>query len=86
MKVNANHHPTSFTKIHGKLYFNENIVQSEETDEMTEETRTVFDYDQIEITPENEAEIIEQAEEDGELLKEFRESEEHHFKIFKEPL
>ena len=79
MKVNANHHPTSFTKTHGKLWFNENIVQSEQTDEMTGETRTVFNYDQIEITPANEAEIIGQAGEDGKYLKEFRDSKEHHF-------
>ena len=82
MRVNANHNPTSFTKTHGKLYFNENIVQSEETDEMTEETRNVFNYDQIEITPENEADIIQQAGDDGELLADYRASEEHNFASF----
>ena len=82
MRVNANHNPTSFTKTHGKLYFNKNIVQSEETDEMTEETRNVFNYDQIEITPENEADIIQQAGDDGELLADYRASEEHNFASF----
>ena len=84
MKVNANHNPTSFTKTHGKLYFNENIVQSEETDEMTEETRTVFNYDQVEITSANEAAIMQQAGDDGKLLVDYKASEEHHFASFKE--
>lgn len=81
MKVNSNHHPTSFTKTHGKLFFNSNIVQSEKTDEYG--TRTVFNYDQTEITKENETEIMELAGEDGEKLKGFKESNEHHFKNFK---
>ena len=81
MKVNSDHHPTSYTKAKGKLFFNSNIIQSEKTDEHG--TRTVFDYDQIEVTKENEAEIIKLAGEDGKHLKKFKESKEHHFKKVK---
>lgn len=83
MKVTSHHHPSSFTKTHGKLWFNKDIIQFAETDETTGETRTVYEYDQIEITPANEAEIIKQAGEDGKHLKEFRNDKEHHFKNFK---
>lgn len=86
MKVNADHHPGSFTKTHGKLWFNKNIVQSTETDEMTGDVRTVFNYDQFEITPTNEAEIIKQAGQDGKYLKEFKADKDHHFKSFKNKL
>ena len=48
MKVNSDDHPGDFTKSKRKLYFNHNIVQSEKTDESG--TRTVFDYDQEEVS------------------------------------
>lgn len=85
MKANSNYHPTSFTKTHGKLWFNSNIVQSEKTDEYG--TRTVFDYDYIEVTEENKADIITAAVADGNTvddLQKFKESKEHNFKDFKE--
>ena len=47
MKANSNNHPGEFTKSRGKRFFNFNIIQSEKTDEHG--TRTVFDYDQVEI-------------------------------------
>ncbi len=84
MKVNSDHHPTSFTKSKGKIYFNSNIIKSQKTDEHG--TRTVFDYDQTEITKENRADIIKSAVKDGakaEDLQEFEVSKEHHFKDFK---
>ena len=48
MKSNSNNHPGEFTKSRGKLFFNFNIVESEKADENG--TRTVFDYDYIEVT------------------------------------
>ncbi|MBT5212898.1 MAG: hypothetical protein HOI42_14915 [Candidatus Marinimicrobia bacterium] len=84
MKANSNHHPTSFTKSHGKIWFNFNIVEFQKTDEHG--TRTVYDYDYTEVTPENEAEIAVLAEKDGNLkedLQEFKVSKEHNFKDFR---
>lgn len=43
MKANSNHHPSSFTKTHGKLYFNSNIVQSQKTDGNAEDDLTEFE-------------------------------------------
>jgi len=48
MKANSNNHPGEFTKSRGKRFFNFNIIQSEKTDENG--TRTVFDYDYVEVT------------------------------------
>jgi len=80
MKANSNHHPTSFTKSKGKVYFNSNIIESEKTDEYG--TRTVYDYDYVEITKENKEEIILAAIVDGndaEDLTEFEKSDDHNF-------
>jgi len=49
MKANSNNNPGEFTKSRGKIFFNFNIVESEKTDEQGN-TRTVFDYDYIEVT------------------------------------
>ena len=55
MKVNSDHHPGDFTKSKRKVYFNYNIVQSEKTDEHG--TRTVYDYDQEEVSGDKKSEI-----------------------------
>ena len=55
MKVNSDDHPGNFTKSKRKLYFNHNIVQSEKTDEHG--TRTVYDYDQEEISEDKDSMI-----------------------------
>ena len=86
MKANSHHHPTRFTKTHGKVWLNKNIVESEKTDEETGETRPWFVYDQIEITHKNKAEIMLQAKDDGQYLQGFKDSHEHYFKNFKEEL
>ena len=57
MRVNSNHNPGDFTKSKGELYFNSNIVQSEKTDEMSGITRTVFDYDQEEISLDKKSQV-----------------------------
>jgi hypothetical protein len=56
MKVNSDHSPKQFTKSKGKLFFNYNIVESEKTDE--NETRTVFDYDSVEVKNKDKNTII----------------------------
>ena len=52
MKVNSDHVPEKFTRSKGKLFLNFNIIQTEKADEHG--TRTVFDYDSIEIKNKNE--------------------------------
>jgi hypothetical protein len=56
MKVNSDHAPEQFTKSKGKLFFNYNIVESEKTDENG--TRTVFDYDSVEVKNKDKNTII----------------------------
>lgn len=56
MKVNSDHTPEQFTKSKGKLFFNYNIVESEKIDEQG--TRTVFDYESIEVKDKNKNTII----------------------------
>ena len=56
MKVNSDNKPEQFTKSRGKLFFNYNIVESVKTDEHG--TRTVFDYDSIEVKDKSKNTII----------------------------
>ena len=58
MKVNANHHPTSFTESREHIFHNYNIVESQKTDEMTDETRTVFDYDSVKVKSKSKEDVI----------------------------
>ena len=51
MKANSDTNPGQFTNTHGKLFFNYNIIESQKTDEHG--TRTVFDYDYIEVKKTN---------------------------------
>jgi hypothetical protein len=56
MKVNSDHKPNQFTESREKLFFNYNVVESEKTDEHG--TRTVFDYDSIEVKSKEKKDII----------------------------
>jgi hypothetical protein len=56
MKVNSDHKPNQFTESREKLFFNYNVVESEKTDEHG--TRTVFDYDVVEVKDKNKNTII----------------------------
>jgi len=56
MKANSDNHPGDFTKSRGKLFFNFHVIESEKTDEHG--TRTVFDYDFVEVKDENRNSII----------------------------
>ena len=56
MKANSNNHPGEYTKSRGKLFFNYNIIESEKTDEHG--TRTVFDYDCVEVKSKDRDDII----------------------------
>ena len=56
MKANSDNNPGKFTESKGKLFFNFNIVESEKTDEHG--TRTVFDYDYVEVKDKASGEII----------------------------
>jgi len=56
MKANSNHNPGTFTESREKIHYNYNIVQSEKTDEHG--TRTVFDYDYVEVKSKSKADII----------------------------
>ena len=58
MKANANHKPEQFIKSHGKLFYNYNIIQSREVDEVTGEKRISFDYEYIEVADKTKASIV----------------------------
>ena len=56
MKANSNDHPGKYTSSRGKLFLNFNIIESEKTDESG--TRTVYDYDYVEVKSKLRAESI----------------------------
>ena len=56
MKANSDNNPGKYTKSKGKLFFNFDIIESEKTDEHG--TRTVFDYDYVEVKDKTSGEII----------------------------
>jgi len=58
MRANANYKPEQFTKSHGKLFYNYNIIQSMEVDEETGEKRTSFNYEYVEVVDKTKASII----------------------------
>jgi len=58
MKVNADHKPDVFTESREHIFHNYNIVESSKTDEMTDETRTVFDYDSVEVKSKSKEDVI----------------------------
>ena len=58
MKVNSDHKPDVFTESREHIFHNYNIVESQKTDEMTDETRTVFDYDSVEVKSKTSADVI----------------------------
>ena len=48
MKANSDDHPGTYTSSRGKLFYNFNIVESVKAEE-DGSTRTVFDYDSVEV-------------------------------------
>ncbi len=54
MKANANHKPERFTKSHGKLFYNYNIIQSKEI----EKEEASFNYEYVEVLDKEKASII----------------------------
>jgi len=56
MKANSNNHPGTFTESRENLQYNYNIIQSEVTDEQG--TRTVFNYDYVEVKSKSKTDII----------------------------
>ena len=56
MKANSDNRPETFVKSRNKLFFNFNIIESEKTDEHG--TRTVFDYDSVEVENQDRDSII----------------------------
>jgi hypothetical protein len=56
MKANSETMPVAFIKSKGKTFFNFNIVESQKTDEAG--TRTVFNYEYIEVENKNRDSLI----------------------------
>ena len=62
MKSNSNVRPKTFEKVgNGSWFYNYNVVERTETDPETQEERTVYDYDQVQVWDEPNDNVLKKA-------------------------